>query len=333
LWRWADYYPMLQRAASLVDVDRAFRRSFMFSNPALFPKAFMTSTLDGACSLYNPGERAPVHRHTPSASRLGLQGVGGFSTVEGEKCTMGKGDLVLTPAGNWHDFGNESDSQALFMDVVNDPLCLALGATFYETDFREGDQADSNQKVSKKLQTVTHALNRSQKLYSIGGLLPKHIRRTRGWNPSASPMYVYRFDQVREALQRLREVQSHMNEEVVIEYVNPISGGPAMPTMTFNMQLLRAGETTAPLRSTASTVYCAVEGSGRTVVGNRTLSWEPNDVFVVPNWTWFHHENPGSADTYLFSVSDEAAMRKLALYRAQTRKESGDIAELLEDFR
>ena len=333
IWRWRDYYPMLQRAASLVDVDRAFRRSFMFSNPALFPKAYMTATLDGACSLYNAGERAPVHRHTPSASRLGLQGVGGFSTVEGEKCSMGKGDLVLTPAGNWHDFGNESDSQALFMDVVNDPLCLALGATFYETNFSEVDPADSTRRVVKKLQTVTHPLNRSQKLYSIGGLLPKHIRATRGWNPSASPMYVYRFEQVREALQRIREDYSQPHEGVVIEYVNPITGGPAMPTMTFSMQLLRPGETTARLRSTSSTVYCAVEGSGTSVVGETLLEWEQNDVFVIPNWTWFLHENRGDSDTYLFSVSDEAAMRKLALYRAQMQKESGEIIELVDDFR
>jgi len=333
LWRWRDYYPMLQRAASLLEVDKTFRRSFMFSNPALFPKAFMTPTLDGACSLYNPGERAFVHRHTPSASRLGLQGAGGFSTVEGEKCTMGKGDLVLTPAGNWHDFGNESDAQAVFMDVVNDPLCLALGATFYETGYTEPDAADSTGRSQRRLQSVFHPLNRSEKLYSIGGLVPKHIRGTRGWNPTASPMYVYRFDQVREALDRIRTQFDEPDEGVVMEYVNPVTGGPAMPTMSFTMQLLRPGEVSPWIRSTTSSVYCATGGTGLTVVGDKSLEWEENDVFVTPNWSWVQHQNVSSRDAYLFRVSDEAAMRKLCLYRAQLRKSSGEIVELIDEFK
>ena len=333
LWRWRDYYPMLQRAAGLLEVDKTFRRSFMFSNPSLFPKAFMTSTLDGACSLYNPGERASVHRHTPSASRLGLQGIGGFSTVEGEKCSMGKGDLVLTPAGNWHDFGNESSEQALFMDVVNDPLCLALGATFYETGYTERDPADATVRIPQRLQSVIHPLNRSEKLYSIGGLLSKHIRQTRGWNPTASPMYVYRFDQVREALERIRDQFTGPEEGVVMEYVNPISGQSAMPTMTFTMQLLRPGESTAWTRSTASAVYCVVEGVGVSFVGDKSLEWEQNDVFVAPNWAWVQHRNVSARDVYLFCVSDEAAMRKLSLYRSQLRRESGEIVELLDEFR
>jgi gentisate 1,2-dioxygenase len=333
MWEWRDYYPMLQRAASLLDVDRTFRRSFMFSNPALFPKAFMTSTLDGACSLYNPGERAPVHRHTPSASRLGLKGVGGFSTVEGEKCEIGKGDLVLTPAGNWHDFGNESDEQALFMDVVNDPLCLALGATFYDADYYEQDEADSTLSVPRRLQKITHPLNRSEKLYSTGGLLPKHARSSRGWNPTASPMYVYRFEQVRAALERIRDDYTQPHEGVVIEYVNPVTGEAAMPTMTFSMQLLRPGETSSSMRSTGSSVNCIVEGGGTSQVGDRLFKWEPNDVFVIPQWTWYQHKNIAGRDAFLYSVSDEATMRKLGLYRSQLRKESGEIIELVEEFR
>ncbi len=333
IWRWRDYGPMLQRAALLLDVDHTFRRSFMFSNPALFPKPFMTSTLDGACSLYNPGERAPVHRHTPSASRLGIGGRGGYSTVEGEKCSMGRGDLVLTPAGNWHDFGNESDEQALFIDVVNDPLCLALGATFYELNYRERESADSTKLVPRRLQTITEPFQRSEKLYSTGGVVPKFVRRTRGWNPAASPMYVYRYEQMREALSRLSDIPAREHEGVVIEYVNPVTGAPAMPTMTFSAQLLRPGETGSEWRHTASTVYCVLEGAGRTTLRDGvSMDWQQNDVLVVPNWTWFQHQSLATEESILFSVSDEAAMRKLGLYRAQARKKSGEIVELVEEF-
>ena len=325
IWKWRDYYPMLRRAASLLDVGKTFRRSFMFSNPGLFPKPFMTPTLDGACSLYNPGERAPVHRHTASASRIGIEGAGGFSTINGEKCSMGSGDLVLTPGGTWHDFGNESEKEALFIDIVNDPLCMALGATFYELDYREDG-------VPQHLQTVREPLNHSINLYSTGGIVPTFVKHGRGWNPSASPMWVYRFEHVRETLDRLRDHDGDPYDGLIIEYVNPTTGGPGMPTMSFHMRMLRPGERTAEHRHTSTAVYCAVHGSGMTHIAGASFQWEKNDVFVVPSWTWHSHHNVSESDAFLISVSDEAAMRKLSLYREQGRGKDGDIIERVTEF-
>ncbi len=329
VWAWDDYYPMLLRAANVVDPDEAFRRSFMFSNPGLHPKPFMTPTLDGACSLYNPGETAPVHRHTPSASRLGLEGVGGFSTVQGEKCTLGRGDLVLTPNGTWHDFGNESDDQIVFLDVVNDPLCLALGGTFYELGYTELEPgSNSAQPVPKRLQSIREPLEHSQNLYATGGMVPKFTPHERARDRDASPMFVYRYAETRNTLEGLRDYDASPYDGVIMEYVNPVNGAPAMPTMSFHMQLLRKGEASAAHRHTSSTVYCVVEGAGQTTVGDQILSWRRNDVFVVPGWTWHAHLADAAEDAVLFSVSDEATMRKLGLYREQGRHGDGEIVEL-----
>ena len=46
-----------------------------------------------------PGEWAPAHRHTPNAVRIVVEGEGAYTTVNGEKCTMERGDLILTPSG------------------------------------------------------------------------------------------------------------------------------------------------------------------------------------------------------------------------------------------
>ena len=70
LWRWREIEPRLLDAAKIVPLEEAERRALLFSNPGLKPRPFMTNTIFGAYSLYNPGEHAPVHRHTPSASRL-----------------------------------------------------------------------------------------------------------------------------------------------------------------------------------------------------------------------------------------------------------------------
>ena len=289
----------------------------------------MTPTLDGACSLYNPGETAPVHRHTPSASRLGLEGVGGFSTVQGEKCTLGRGDLVLTPNGTWHDFGNESDDQIVFLDVVNDPLCLALGGTFYELGYTELEPgSNSAQPVPKRLQSIREPLEHSQNLFATGGMVPKFAPHERARDRDASPMFVYRYAETRNTLEGLRDYDASPYDGVIMEYVNPVNGAPAMPTMSFHMQLLRKGEASAAHRHTSSTVYCVVEGAGQTTVGDQTLSWRRNDVFVVPGWTWHAHLADAAEDAVLFSVSDEATMRKLGLYREQGRHGDGEIVEL-----
>ena len=329
-WQWADYYPMLQRAAEIVDPHEAFRRSFMLSNPGLFPKPFTTPTLDGACSLYNPGETAPVHRHTPSASRFGLEGVGGFSIVEGEKCTFGRGDLVLTTTGTWHDFGNDGDKEVVFMDMVNDPLCLALGGSFYDFDYTEVDPlSNSSEPVSKLVQSVREPLNHSQNLYAGGGIVPRFVSHERGSNPKASPMFLYRYEQTRETLERLHDYQGSEYDGIIIEYVNPVNGEPAMPTMSFYMQLLRAGEHTAAHRHTAATVYCVVEGAGATQADDTRIEWNRNDIFVVPGWEWHEHINQETQDAVLFSVSDEAVFKKLGLHREQGRTADGDIVEIV----
>ena len=329
VWAWDDYYPLLLRAANVVDPDEAFRRSFMFSNPGLHPKPFMTPTLDGACSLYNPRETAPVHRHTPSASRFGLEGVGGFSTVQGEKCTLGRGDLVLTPNGTWHDFGNESDEQIVFIDVVNDPLCLALGGTFYELGYSEIDPgSNSDEPVTKRLQSIREPHDYSQNLYASGGMVPKFAPQVRARDRDASPMFVYRYDETRATLEGLRDYDASPYDGVIMEYINPINGEPAMPTMSFHMQLVRDGERTRSHRHTSSTVYCVVEGTGETEVGDSTLAWCRNDVFVVPGWAWHAHNVDAGEDAVLYSVSDEATLRKLGLYREQGRADDGDVVEL-----
>ena len=327
VWRWTDYYPLLLKAAELMDVEQAFRRSFMFSNPGLYPKPFMTPTLDGSCSLYNPGESAPVHRHTPSASRFGLEGTGGFTTVDGEKCVIARGDLIMTPNGTWHDLGNDGEEQIIFLDIVNDPLVLALGGTFYDLDYWEVDPLSNAEKpVKKSVQTVREPADHSHNLYSSGGLLSRFTSHGRDRDERSSPMFVYRYEQTRETLERLRSYDGSPYDGVILEYVNPVTGAPAMPAMSFYMQLLRPGEHTSAHRHTASTVYCVVEGKGVTEVDQSRLEWSRNDVFAVPGWTWHEHINASDRDdAVLYSVSDAAALHKLGLYREQERSSAGDI--------
>ena len=85
-----------------------------------------------------------------------------------------------------------------------------------------------------------------------------------------------------------------------------------MPSMAAFMQILPKGMSTAPYRSTDSTVFVCLEGSGRTRCGNTVLQWERNDVFVLPSWQFYRHEV--DSETVLFSYSDRTVQEKIGLW-------------------
>jgi gentisate 1,2-dioxygenase len=63
----------------------------------------------------------------------------------------------------------------------------------------------------------------------------------------------------------------------------------------------------------------AAEGTGKVNVGDQTYTLQKNDIFVVPNWTWWDVE--AQDDLVLLSYSDRAALEKLDLWREQRANE------------
>lgn len=327
-WQWADIEPRLRVAATTVPIEECERRALVFANPGLDGKPYITNTLFAAYSLYNPGERAPVHRHTPSASRFVLEGDGGFTVVQGEKLRMSRGDLILTPTGTWHDHGNDGREAVIWVDVLNVPLVESLNATQFEFDYTEQDeQSNSGTPIPKTLQSISVPDDHSQRLYATGGILPLFVPHRRG-PTEHSPQFVYRWNETRAALERLKDYPGSPYDGIIFEYVDPTTGGSVMPTMSFRCQMLRPGEATRVHRKTASTVYCVLEGEGRTEVEGTVLEWKRNDVFTVPGWLWHEHKNTSGQPAFLYSVTDEPTMRKLGLFREEARSADGKIEQL-----
>ncbi len=330
LWKWTDIEPLLKAASGVVPLEEADRRVLILSNPALYPKHHSTSTLYVSCSIYNPGEVAPVHRHTPNASRFVLEGKGGFTTIEGEKCVMHRGDLIVTPNGTWHDHGNEGDEPVMWVDVLDVPLVESLSATSFEFDYSEPVDGGSNsgELVAREMQTITEPNENSTNLYGIAGLTPEFISHARG-ESLGTPKFVYRWEETRRALDRLRDYDGSPYDGIILEYTDPVNGGPVTTTMSFHSQLLRPGERTQSHRHTTSTAYCCLDGNGVTRVGDETFEWGRNDMFVVPSWAWHAHENKSaSADAILYSVSDSPATRALGLYREEAMSADGSVISI-----
>lgn len=327
-WRWEDIEPRLRIASQTVPIEECERRALVFANPELEGKPYITNTLFAAYSLYNPGERAPVHRHTPSASRFVLEGDGGFTVVQGEKLRMSRGDLILTPTGTWHDHGNDGEQSVIWVDVLNVPLVESLNATQFDFDYTEQDvQSNSGTPIAKTLQTICEPDDHSQRLYGTGGVKPLFVSHRRG-PTEHSPLFVYRWAHTHAALERLANYPGSPYDGIILEYVDPTTGGPVMPTMSFRSQMLRPGEFTRSHRKTASTVYCVLEGEGSTDVEGTTLKWNRNDVFTVPGWLWHSHKTATERPAFLYSVTDEPTMRKLGLFREEIKDPDGKIREL-----
>ena len=301
VWHWRDIRPQALRAADLVGTEQAERRVLRLINPELPSGA--SNTLVANVQVVMPGEIARAHRHTASALRFIIEGQGGSTVVNGDRIPMYPGDLVLTPNWTWHDHLNDTPEPMMWLDGLDTGLVRMLEAGFYEQYPEDTQPSDA-------------APDAGLARYTSGGLRP-------AWeSPAArySPLWHYRLDSARTALDRLAaQDQGSPFDGVILEYTNPATGGPVMPTIACFIQLLVPGQRTRAHRHTCCTNYHVVEGAGHSIVGGKQFDWEAKDVFTVPTWTWCEHVNETDRPAFLFSFSDAPVMQALHLYRDETR--------------
>jgi gentisate 1,2-dioxygenase len=302
VWHWRDLRPQALRAGELVGTQQAERRVLQLLNPALLQRHATTNTLFAGIQIVMPGEVARAHRHSMSALRFIIESEGGYTNVNGEPIPMLPGDLVLTPNWAWHDHANTTDKPMIWLDGLDAPLVRMLEAGFQE-------------EFPNETQPLSVARGLSQLKYGAGALRP-------AWEDEAlrhSPLMHYRAADTRQTLDRLSEVDAGSpHDGVILEYTNPVTGGPVMPTIACFAQRLAPGQRTQAHRHTSSAVYHVVAGRGCSIVGGQNLEWETVDTFCVPNWTSHQHVNLSESEpAYLFSFTDIPVLRSLDLLREE----------------
>ncbi|MGH7090215.1 MAG: cupin domain-containing protein, partial [Stellaceae bacterium] len=299
LWRWRDISPYLDRIAALArtadvpPIAFADRQQFLLTNPGLGGRLQVTSAIRCAISIYNPGDVAPVHRHTPNASRTILSETGGYTTVEGERLPAMRGDLILTPGGTWHGHGNDGAKPVIWADVLDWPLLEFLDCIWLDEEF-PGPLVGNT-----RAQAARRGAERSHRLYGAGGIVPAGAPHQDG-----TPLLHYSGAAIGSALDGIDDADCDPYEGARLRFVNPATGGPVFATLDYAAQRLKPGMATGWKRETASTLYCVMAGSGTTEVGAERLDWEVNDFFVVPNFLWRRHLSRGPGDAVLYSVSE-----------------------------
>ena len=306
VWRWNDLLPSLLEAGEIVPIDDFMRmRTIRLVNPSQ-PVAVGTAKTFGVTIQHlNPGEITESHRHTSASLYFVIQGKGTFTTAEGEQQFMEPGDLLIQPSWTWHGTQNTGTEPALWLTSMDTPL-----NEFVEAYFREKYPEATVQPFTKP---DGYYLTRMGALRSTGAL--------KGTGPFPVK---YRWRETVGTLEALAEAgQADPYDGVMLDYANPLTGGPTTETLGCRIQMLRPGEGTRSHRHTSNTIYHVVRGSGAATIGKNQGGEEnfgcgERDCFIVPSWQWHRFRNRSSAEpAILFSVSDRPLLQAIRLYREQ----------------
>jgi gentisate 1,2-dioxygenase len=294
LWHYREVRDLIMRAGELISAADADRRVLAFKNPGTseHEMARSTDTLWAAMQLVLPGEIAPPHRHTAAALRYIVEGSGGYTVVDGRRVDMDKGDFLLTPNWSWHEHGHAGEGPMIWLDGLDLPMMNTLKLIFAEFG---ADEIPRRPLPGDALRA--------------GDVAPRWAGA-----PDA-PTLIWKLADVEAALEELRGEDGSPFDDLIVDYRDPQTGGPVMPTLSASMQLLRPGVQTQAHRHTFSAVYHVVRGSGSSTIAGQRFDWAEGDTFALPTWAEHSHENPGSDDAVLFSFTDEPALRALGLVR------------------
>ena len=298
IWKWQTVLPWIMESGKLITAKEAERRVLVLENPGLRGQSRATHSLYAGLQLVLPGEIAPAHRHSQSALRFIISGDGAYTAVDGERVSMHVGDFIITPSWTWHDHGNPSKEPIIWMDVLDVPIVELFDAQFME---RPGVET----------QKIVRTEGESFARYG-NTMMPLDYKP----RSHTSPLFWYPYARSREALATLAKSENaHPCHGHKLQYINPATGGSAMPTIGSFMQMLPKGFKGRDYRSTDSTIFSCVEGRGRMGIGEQTIDFGPKDTFVAPSWMKYRFEV--EEETVIFSASDRPVQLALDLWREE----------------
>lgn len=299
-WSYRALRGLLLQAGELTPIEKAERRVLVLANPGHgLDNMQASAAIYLGMQLLLPGEWAPAHRHTPNAVRVIVEGEGAFTTVNGEKCAMSRGDLILTPTWQWHEHGHDGDKPVVWLDVLDLPLVYYMEASYHVDGPRQALLSD-----------------RGDTLYARGGVVPSNAFE-RADKPY--PMLRYPWSEARAALVALAGNQPDL-AMVQVTYVNPESGRDAQNILGYYAQMLRPGQTlTLPVRSPAM-VFHVIEGAVEAGIDDQGFALEEADTCCAPGYADVTLRNRSDgAPAFLFIADETPLHKKLGVFENRGR--------------
>ncbi|ATE65235.1 gentisate 1,2-dioxygenase [Rhizorhabdus dicambivorans] len=298
LWNYSVVREHLRTAGELITAEEAERRVLILQNPGLPGSSLITRSLFAALQLVRPGEIAPCHRHSQNALRLIIEGGGAFTAVNGEKVYMEPFDLILTPAMHWHDHGNTTEQDVVWLDGLD------LGIVqLFEASFANHFDGKVHPETRPAGDGFVRFGNHARPLTGISD-----------YDTTRYGLYHYPYKQWCATLEQMRSDAPDPRHAHMIEFTNPTDGGPVLDTISCFAQLVPGGMSTKSARSSDGMVGTVVSGSGAAIISGERFKLTEKDMFIVPSWMPL--ELKAEADLTIFWFSDRAAQKKLGLWRS-----------------
>ena len=297
-WTWDGIYRGLMRSGEIVTVGpqgMTGMRSVVGIEARKFP-IWMNA------QILMPGERTQAHRNLRSETRLVCEAPKeAIFVCEYESYPMERGDVVISPAWTFHDHWNQGTTPAIWVDG-------------YDNGYNPNVNVDERLPEDDPYEDIKKPAGYGQR--TLG-----HARRITDESPFPLPPIRYRWKETESALMALRKNrESDPYDGILVMLASPVDGGPTLPTIAWQAQLLSSRQKTLPHRHNSTIFYFAFEAEGVVVIEGERLEYHKGDIFAVPAWKWHHHENGREGDSILFSIDDWPAMKKLGFYMHEAAK-------------
>jgi gentisate 1,2-dioxygenase len=288
-WAYKDIKPVLLKAGELTPIEKAERRVLVLANPGHgLDKMQATTAIYLGMQLLLPGERAPSHRHTPNAVRMIVEGEGAYTTVEGEKCPMQRGDLILTPSGLWHEHSHEGTAPVIWLDVLDLPLVYYMEASYH---------------VDAERPT---------------GISPAQIiNHDKGRDKSDYPVLRYPWADTKATLHALAADDPSL-DCIRACYLNPDTGADAQNILGFYALMLRPGQSLRLPASSPAKVFHIIEGQVEITVSDSCFCMTEADTCTALGYEVVSLKNLlANQPSYIFIVDESPLHRKLGVYETR----------------
>jgi len=294
-WPYRSLRPLLLQAGELTPIEKAERRVLVLANPGHgLEKMQASAAMYLGMQLLLPGEWAPSHRHTPNAVRMVVEGEGAWTNVNGEKCVMRRGDLILTPTGLWHEHGHDGSEPVVWLDVLDLPLVYYMEASYHVNGTRQPVKPEH-----------------SERAYARGGLVPAPVFQRSG---KAYPMLRYPWVEARAALEALAADRPDL-QAVQLSYSNPETGAPAQNILGFYVLMLRPGQTLQLPQRSPAMVFHLIEGSAELQAEAQRFVLAEADTACVPGYCAVSLRNASAnAPAFVFIADETPLQQKLGVF-------------------
>ena len=115
------------------------------------------------------------------------------------------------------------------------------------------------------------------------------------YNPAAEwPPVLVKASVIEQEIERLADITAPINGRRQTMFVHPsaASGTPGLnPGVRVTLEVLKPGESTAPIRHNSTQVNFCIRGGGTTIIGGRPIQFDQYDVWNHPSYLSYRHMN------------------------------------------